>query len=615
MHGGRLRRLVKKSGAKRKSLLNSRRAKIAEIRGVAGNGCNPILSISTYDGSCIAYLGNWGFELFDGIEALLYGSIAVKGARIRKMVDQGNPSLAEFIAVSLKRRGVKRIFGIPGGGSSLDIIDASAKIGIEFVLAQTETAAALMAATTAELTGTPGVALTGIGPGAASAVNGVAYASLERAPVVLLTDCNNHASTLHQAFDQRALFQPLVKNGCHLTAETADTLENVLDSALELPFGPVHIDLSAKAAGQHVSVSVRPNRVESRQLTGDVNRAHDLLRRSRKPIIIAGLDARSNDGSGALHNIFDALAAPVLCTYKAKGVVPDNDPHFIGMFTGAVAEAASIAEADLIVFFGFDPVEIIPAPWRYTVPVLELATVAAHRQPVEPTVTLSGPLDTVTAALEPALRTSDWASEVIAALKQRMAQDLSLLGTAATAETVTRALQRAAPISTRLTVDSGAHMFAAMAFWQASAPFDVLKSNGLSTMGYALPAAIASVLVQPEVPVAALTGDGGMMMCLGELSTASRAGGKIVCVVVNDARLSLIDIKQQRQQRPSIGVRYPRIDFATAAEGLGCRSWRVGPGDDLDAALTEAFACEGPAVVDVEVDPSGYGAQLEALRG
>ena len=343
------------------------------------------------------------------------------GEKTPTMVEQGKSSLAEFIAASLKCRGVKRIFGIPGGGSSLHIIDASAKAGIEFVLSQTETAAALMAAVTAELSGTVGVVLTGIGPGAASAVNGVAYASLERAPVLLLTDCNDHEMSLHQTFDQQAVLQPLVKNGCRLSADNVDALERLLDIALEPPFGPVHIDLSARDAGDLASVPVPPAVAGRRQLTGDVGRAHDLLEQSRRPVIIAGLDARSHDGSETLRKLVNSLAAPVLCTYKAKGSVPDNDPHLVGLFTGATAEAASIGAADLIIFFGLDPVEIIPAAWRYTAPILELANVSAHRGPIEPTVTLSGPLDTVTAAIEPALKSSNWTIEEIAVFRQRMA--------------------------------------------------------------------------------------------------------------------------------------------------------------------------------------------------
>jgi len=158
-------------------------------------------------------------------------------------------------------------------------------------------------------------------------------------------------------------------------------------------------------------------------------------------------------------------------------------------------------------------------------------------------------------------------------------------------------------------------MFSAMGCWRADAPHGVLKSSGLSTMGFALPAALAAWLIEPGRRVTALTGDGGMMMCLGELSTAARLGAKVAVVVLNDAALSLIDIKQQRQQRPPLGVRYPRADFAAAARGMGCAAWSVGETDSLEDALKAAFAADGPALVDVTVDPGGYRDQLAALRG
>jgi len=172
-----------------------------------------------------------------------------------------------------------------------------------------------------------------------------------------------------------------------------------------------------------------------------------------------------------------------------------------------------------------------------------------------------------------------------------------------------------APGGCRLAVDSGAHMFAPMGLWPAARPHDVLKSNGLSTMGFALPAAIAAALEMPERPVAALIGDGGLMMCLGELATAAECGVKVVTIVLNDSALSLIDVKQQIRQHPSAGVRYPAADFAVAALAMGCRAWRVGPDESLDDALAEAFAAEGPALVDVAIDATGYADQLAALRG
>ena len=177
------------------------------------------------------------------------------------------------------------------------------------------------------------------------------------------------------------------------------------------------------------------------------------------------------------------------------------------------------------------------------------------------------------------------------------------------------AVAAAAPQSARIAVDAGAHMFSAMTRWPANAPHDVLKSNGLSTMGYAVPAALASWLQEPDRPAIAVTGDGGMMMSLSELSTAARLNANLTTIVLNDAALSLIDIKQQRQQRPPLGVRYPQVDFASAARGLGCNSWKVGALDPLEFALMEAFETEGPTLVDATVDPSGYRDQLISLRG
>ena len=105
------------------------------------------------------------------------------------------------------------------------------------------------------------------------------------------------------------------------------------------------------------------------------------------------------------------------------------------------------------------------------------------------------------------------------------------------------------------------------------------------------------------------------MMCLGELKTTVENSCRIVVVVLNDAALSLIDIKQQRQQRASRGVRYPPADLAVIARALGWQSWHVQAHEDLTPAMTGAFAHEGPALIDVTIDPAGYGDQLAALRG
>jgi acetolactate synthase-1/2/3 large subunit len=158
-------------------------------------------------------------------------------------------------------------------------------------------------------------------------------------------------------------------------------------------------------------------------------------------------------------------------------------------------------------------------------------------------------------------------------------------------------------------------MVSATAFWKASAPLDLMISNGLATMGYALPAAIAAALQDPGRRVVAFTGDGGLMMCMSELALAAQCGANIIVVVFNDGALSLIDIKQNNRGLTRRGTTWSRLNFAEVAEGLGCRAWQVNDVDGYRNALRSAFAGGSPALIDVIVDPQGYAEQLAALRG
>ena len=158
-------------------------------------------------------------------------------------------------------------------------------------------------------------------------------------------------------------------------------------------------------------------------------------------------------------------------------------------------------------------------------------------------------------------------------------------------------------------------MFSAVAFWPASLPHDVLISNGLATMAFALPAAVAAAMHDPERGAVAMTGDGGLMMCMGELVTAAQRNANLTVIVFNDGALSLIDIKRQEIQLPDLGFTWNRPDFATAAKGLGLDAWRVGSMDELMSALVSAADNKGASLIDVVLDPDGYLEQMRALRG
>jgi acetolactate synthase-1/2/3 large subunit len=391
------------------------------------------------------------------------------------------PTVADGLAEALRAVGVRRIFGVPGSGSSLDIIAAADARGLEFVLTQTETAAALMAAVTAELSGAPGVVVTGLGPGTASAVNGIAYAALERAPVLLISDVADDDPGLfsvHQRFDQGALLAPLCKRTVRLRgADAAATIAAALDAAMALPPGPVFLELSAREAARPLAgplLAPEPSRRHDGPAEGDVAAARTLLARSQRPVIVAGLQARHAVAASALGRLLDELACPILTTYKAKGVVPDRDRRVIGHFTGGKAEADGVSRADLILFYGVDPVELVHHVWRYQAPLVELASVAGMPQPATPAATLVGPLAVSVERLRGIDRGSRWTPAEMASLQDRLRARLAIGAmNGHSPQAVVEATRAAAPAECRATVDSGAHMFSAMTYWQAERPFDV----------------------------------------------------------------------------------------------------------------------------------------------
>jgi len=159
---------------------------------------------------------------------------------------------AQALARALSQAGVKRMFGLPGGGSSLDVIEAAAQLGIDFVLTKSENAAVMMAGAMAETTGIPGVAIMTKGPGVANGANGVAYASLDRAPVLVITDGftpKQLGYITHQVFDQKAMLAPVVKGFSRLEGpDPVAEIDAMLVLAASAPFGPVHIELTSEAA-------------------------------------------------------------------------------------------------------------------------------------------------------------------------------------------------------------------------------------------------------------------------------------------------------------------------------------------------------------------------------
>jgi acetolactate synthase-1/2/3 large subunit len=164
-------------------------------------------------------------------------------------------------------------------------------------------------------------------------------------------------------------------------------------------------------------------------------------------------------------------------------------------------------------------------------------------------------------------------------------------------------------------VDAGAPPTPATVLWPVTEPNQLLISNGLSTMGFALPAAIGAAMLDRQRPVVALTGDGGLLMCVAELVTAVRERLRIIVIVFADAALSLIRVKQARRALRPAGVGIGDVAWVTLAESFGAAAFAAADELQLDRAVEQSLAQPGPSLIEARIDPANYDRTLRAVRG
>lgn len=528
--------------------------------------------------------------------------------------------VADTVAAVLAAHGVRHAFGMPGG-EVVTLVDGLEKAGIRFHLARHETAAAIMAAGCHAAGGGPGLLVTTVGPGLANAVNGIADASQERVPLVVISgvvDRATRARYTHQVIDHAALLRPLVKASFEIEAESAGpAVARALALALAEPPGPVHLDLSpataADADPQPLAFGpVRRLVPAPSPADPSVAEITDRLAAARRPVVVAGAAVLRAGAVAAFRRFADRLSAPVVTTYKAKGVIPEDHPLALG--AAGLSPAADrilkplIDQSDLVVAVGYDPIEMrlgwldfSGAPDRL-VEIGPASDHAMHAAALRLDADLAAALDAVTAAL-PAGAT-DGLDRTAAA---RAALDARFTGPDGFGpHAIVRALARAAGDEAIVTVDSGAHRILLSQVWQARAPGRLLQSAGFCTMAAALPLAIGAAVADPGRRVFAVMGDGGLEMGIGELATLRDFGLSVTVVVFQDRSLALIALKQASAGLAPAGVGLGETDFARVAEGFGGRGVTVDDEAALDAALAAAAGSGRFTLIACRFDADAY---------
>lgn len=537
---------------------------------------------------------------------------------------------ADAIVAALKDAGIDMIFGVPGGGTGLELIEAGMRSGMRFVLTQSESAALFMASTCAEITGVPGVALCGLGPGVTNSVNGLAHALLDRIPIILIADRypEPQASLVsHQKLDHRSLLGTLVKWSATLSADAADSITRraIREACIE-PCGPVHLDFPQSETtkpvgipeGRHVPASpslVTGLGLPSQDLLGEARR---MLWSAKRPVAVVGLQARRPGlhAAPALRALAALARMPVFATYKAKGLVAETGPWWIGTFTNAVPEAEVLSRADLILMVGVDAVEFLPRPWSFSAPVISVVRTPDPSRYAPIAVELEGDIaGCLERLLDGQSGASVWKEAEVVEYRRRLQGQLRSSDNGLDPARAIELARRMASPRAVACVDSGAHMFPATELWTAPEPGRFFISSGLATMGYALPASVAAALLMPDDPVFCFTGDGGLLMQLGELRTAARLGVRTITVVFDDHTLSLIKLKQDQRGYASAGVDLGSADLARVSEGLAVPARVASSEDELESALTWALRANGPVLISAKVEAAAYRPAFRAIRG
>lgn len=530
---------------------------------------------------------------------------------------------SEIIVSSLENHNVPFIFGIPG--AKIDgVFDTLEDHGPQLILARHEQNAAFMAQAIGRLTGEPGVVIATSGPGASNLATGLVTATAEGDPVLALAGQvkrSDLSKLTHQSMDNAALFAPITKYSSEI--QDPETLSENIANAFRI----------AKTAKKGASFLSIPQDVTDGEVQGEAIKPlsapilgaaseediADLTKRIRDaklPTLLGGMRASGKKETAAIRKLVEKTGLPVVETFQGAGIISrELENHFfgrVGLFRNQPGDML-LKRSDLVLAIGYDPIEYEARNWNAE---KDARIVVIDEVPMEidqymqPEAELIGSIAKTIEKLSDSIdsyQLSTDADHYLSTLQDKLTNGRHKSETAEGRVhplEVIDTLQQNVTDEMTVTVDVGSHYIWMARHFRSYEPRHLLFSNGMQTLGVALPWAISSALVRPNTQIFSVSGDGGFLFSAQELETAVRLKQKIIHLIWNDGSYNMVEFQEEMKYDRSSGVHFGPVDFVKYAEAFGAKGLRATSKAELETAIQEGLATEGPVIIDIPIDYS-----------
>ncbi len=540
------------------------------------------------------------------------------------MTDSKKQFGADLVVDSLINHDVKYVFGIPG--AKIDrVFDTLEDKGPQLIVARHEQNAAFMAQGIGRITGEPGVVITTSGPGVSNLATGLVTATDEGDPVLAIGGQVKRSDLLkraHQSMNNVAMMAPITKYAAEVQdANTlSETFANAYRCAKSGKPGASFISIPQDVTDATVSVNAIKPLTDPKFGTASVNDINYLaqaIRNAVLPVFLLGNGASPEKVTAALRRLLEAVKLPVVETFQGAGIVSrDLEETFfgrVGLFRNQPGDML-LKRADLVVAIGYDPIEYEARNWnaeisaRVIVIDVDNAEIDTYFQPERE---LIGDIADTIDMLIPAIngyQLPAGSKDYLKGLRENIVEDVKFDRNSKDGLVhpldVVDVLQDNITDDMTVTVDVGSHYIWMARYFKSYEARHLLFSNGMQTLGVALPWAISAALVRPNTKVISISGDGGFLFSAQELETAVRLKLPIVHVIWNDGKYDMVKFQEEKKYGRSSGVDFGPVDFVKYAESFGAKGYHVDSKETFEATFKKALveAEDGPVLIDIPID-------------